>query len=128
MTRQQQLLLAAVEDETLVPYEAPVVAAAWSLNGQRLALVDQQTVRTAEVLSDGTLDTSKGLKIEPKSQVRFPYKAMLIACMLMSSLTEQVSPAFWLLCVQDSSALAGWALQLLLSPTPAQDWKHTTRG
>ena len=69
MTRQQQLLLAAVKDQTLVPHQGPVVAAAWSLNGQSLAFVDHQTVRTAEVLSDGTLDTSEGLSFEPKSQV-----------------------------------------------------------
>ncbi len=82
VTRQQQLLLAAVEDQTLVPHEGPVVAAAWSLDGQRLALMDQQTVRTAEVLSDGTLDTSEGLTFEPASQVRFPYHVMLVACVL----------------------------------------------
>ena len=97
VTRQEQLLLAALEDQTLAPHERPVVAAAWSLDGQRLALMDQQTVRTAEVLSDDTLDFSKGLDFTPTSQVRFPYHVMLAACVLMRSLMEQTKPVLSLL-------------------------------
>ena len=131
VTRRQQLLLAAVEEQTLVPHEGPAVAAAWSLDGQRLALVDQQTVRTAEVLSDGTLDTSEGQTFEPKSQVRFSYKVMHIACVLLSSLMEQIRPAFALLAPVCPGQLRPGRLSTAASssPTPA-DCKHKsdTRG